>query len=237
MRWGALLSCAVFTACGIVLVAVGELGIGLMSILFFGVGGLALLVPALTRRGAGTVRVTQVEGEPGFLFAISRAKQAVVTVAGVAVTLASVLLAVFGNWILGLLGTVVFGTFAVIGLLGLRGERGLVLTPTRVVARFNGHAEIDWDDVAQAQVIDYLRTRILGISARDPALVRQSRGAWLSRINRRLLPVDVSLPADNFVGDAQRIVDTLALYRTHPARRARIGTTDELERITHDELR
>ena len=55
VRKGPLAACAVFVALGIVLIATGDWVAGLMSVLFFGLGGLALLLPlpaAQWRRGA-----------------------------------------------------------------------------------------------------------------------------------------------------------------------------------------
>ena len=108
----ALAGCVAFALFGLLLVIAGPAEnrvIGTMTILFFGVGALALLAPVLSRRGAGTVRVIEVGSERGFLFPISRLKQLVIVIAVLGMAGGSALLALLGNAVIGILGLVVFG--------------------------------------------------------------------------------------------------------------------------------
>src|SRR5687768_11057625 len=100
VRKGPLAGCAIFVVLGIVLMATGEWVIGLMSVLFFGVGGLALLLPLLPRSG-GAVRITEVGAERAFLFPYGRARRVIVIVAAAGMAAASVVLLVLGNPVVG----------------------------------------------------------------------------------------------------------------------------------------
>ena len=216
-----------FVAAGALLIATGETAIGLMSVLFFGGGALVLGLPLLNRAGAEAVRRTSFDGEPAFLFPISRLKQSVVVLAGLGMGAAGVLIALAGGLFIGVACAVFFGGVAVIGLVSLRGERGLFLTPRRIVARFNGEAEIAWEDLASVEVDDYGSAPFLTLVGR----VHHRRGAWLARLNRRLLPASITLPANSFVGDPQRIVAAVAAYREDERRREWIGMPEEHARL------
>ena len=61
--------------------------------------------------------------------------------------------------------------------------------------------------------------------------VHHRRGAWLARLNRRLLPASIDLPANSFVGDPQRIVAAVAAYREDERRREWIGMPEEHARL------
>lgn len=216
-----------FVAAGALLIATGETAIGLMSVLFFGGGALVLGLPLLNRTGGEAVRRTSFDGEPAFLFPISRLKQGVVVLAGLGMGAAGVLIALAGGLFIGVACAVFFGGVAVIGLVSLRGERGLFLTPRRIVARFNGEAEIAWEDLASVEVDDYGSAPFLTLVGR----VHHRRGAWLARLNRRLLPASITLPANSFVGDPQRIVAAVAAYREDERRREWIGMPEEHARL------
>jgi hypothetical protein len=222
-----LIVCLLFTAAGVFLLAAGETVVGLMCLLFFGFGAVVLALPLLNRRGGDAVRPTSFDGEPALLFAISRLKQGVIVVAAFGMAAAGVLIAVAGNPIVGGLGAVVFGGFGVIALVTLRGERGLILTPRRLVARYNGHAEMAWEDLTSVAVVQFSRAPILALDGHAV----YKRGGWLARLNHRLLPVAIALPADNFVADPDDIVAIVAAYREDEARRALIGRPEEHARL------
>jgi hypothetical protein len=212
-----------FTVAGVVLLATGEVVVGLMALLFFGGGAVVLALPLLNRSGADAVRTTSHDGEPAFLFAISRLKQGVVVVAAFVIAAASVLIAVAGSPVIGVLGAVVFVGFGVIGLATLSGQRGLILTPRRIVARYNGLAEMAWEDLTGVGVVQFRRAQILALDGRAD----YKRGGWLARLNQRMLPVAIALPAGSFVADPDDIVATIAAYREDGARRAMIGRPEE----------
>src|SRR3954453_22451783 len=93
-----------FGLLGLAMVILGDAEtrlIGLTTLLFFGIGGLGLAAPLLTHRREGTVRLTDVGFERGFLFPISRLKQGVATLAALGMASAGVLLAVSGSLLIG----------------------------------------------------------------------------------------------------------------------------------------
>ncbi|WP_028062870.1 hypothetical protein [Solirubrobacter soli] len=206
--------------------------VGAISILFFGVGGLALALPLLSREGAAAVKIVDVGSERGFLLPVARAKQLVLVAAAGGMTAAGVLIALSASLIVGLVCAITFGAFLAIGLVQLGGARGLALTPTRVRLLGWGDAELDWDAVEGAGVITLSRSRILGISATDPRRVRRRGWRVVSAINRRLAIADLVLPADQLAGDAERAADLVNTYLRDPFRRARIGEPDELRRVS-----
>src|SRR3954470_10362843 len=148
-RAGIALICLAFTVTGIVLIADGETPAGAMCVLFFGVGGLVLALPLLTRRDRSTARTIQLGSERALLFPLGTAKQLVAALASAGLAAASVLLLAAGNPI-GVLGVVLFGPIAVVFVAGIRRPRGLALTPTRLVALGFGRVEIPWDAVEWA---------------------------------------------------------------------------------------
>jgi hypothetical protein len=227
VRKGPLAACAVFVALGIVLIATGERVVGLMSVLFFGLGGLALLLP-LMPRSDGAVRIIDVGGERAFLFPYGRARRLVVIVAAIGLTAASVLLLILGNAIIGTIGVVVFGGLTVYAALTWGRAHGLALTPTRVALRGAGGGELPWEAVAAVGFLEYARTRQIGIDATDPALVRRSR---LGRLNASLLPVALLVPVDHLATPPEQTLATLVAYLEEPRRRAAIGTEAELARL------
>jgi hypothetical protein len=155
-------------------------------------------------------------------------KQVVFALASVGITAASVLIALGGSWIVGGLGTVVFGAFTAALLAQLRGRHGLAVTPTRVVVDFNGHAELAWEDVEAIALRELFRSRFVSIQAAAPERVERTGGGWLARLNRA---GDLRVPADGLEGDAARAVALLERYRVQPQARTQIGTADELARV------
>ncbi len=215
--------CAVFALVGVAILVVGGAdgrALGAMVVLFFGVGGLALAAPLLSR-GDG-VELTEVGAERGFRFPISRLKQFVFALASLGMTAACVLIAAAGSWIIGGLGTVVFGGFTLALLAQMRGRHGLVMTPTRVVVDFNGRAELAWEDVAGVTLHD----RYVGIRATEPGRVART-----GRFNRGVGTADVVVPADALAGGPAQAVHLLEHYLAQPGARRAIGTADELARV------
>lgn len=212
----ALIICAAFTVIGVVLLFDADSRlVGLMSILIFGVGGLALAAPVLTR-GAAAPRAAELGSERGVLFPVGRTKQLLAFVACLGFVAGCALIIATGAVVIGLLGVVTFGTFALLALSGLFRARGLVLTPTRVAVLGLGRAEVPWDEIAGVGVFAQGPNRFFGIEAVDPS--RIARGP-LSRLNRRFVPADLVLPAD----DPEALVRTVVTYLDEPERRAELG--------------
>ena len=189
-----------------------------MSVLFFGGGALVLGLPLLNRAGAEAVRRTSFDGEPAFLFPISRLKQGVVVLAGLGMGAAGVLIALAGSLFLGVAcAGVFFGGIAIMGIVSLRAERGLFLTPRRIVARFNGEAEIAWEDLASVEVDDYGSAPLLTLVGH----VHQRRGTWLARLNRRLLPASIQPAGQQLRGRPRADRGALTEYRDDQRRAGR----------------
>jgi hypothetical protein len=227
--------CAAFAVAGAVLAIAGDAEAriaGVIAMLFFGVGGLALTLPLIDRHGRAAVRIVDLEGERAFLLPVARAKQLILLAAAGGLTAAGVLIAIAGSLVIGLLCAVAFGAFLVIGIAQVGGSRGLALTPTRVRLLGWGDAELDWDAVEGASVFSMSRSRILGISATDPRHVRRQGWRLVARVNRGLGTADLVLPADQLAGDPERAADLVNTYRLDPSRRARIGQPAELQRVT-----
>ena len=175
-----LIGCGVFVALGVPMIVFGTGEtrlIGAMSVLFFGGGGLALLLPLLSRGGGAAVRIVDVGAERGFLFGLGRAKRVVVIVAAAGVTAASGLLIAYGYMIVGAAGAVVFGAFMLYAVLTMGREHGLAMTPTRVVVPGAGGGELAWDAVAGVGFVEHARALYIGIDATDETLVRRTRTA------------------------------------------------------------
>jgi hypothetical protein len=214
-RVGIPLICLAFTAGGIVLIAGGETVLGAMCVLFFGVGGLVLALPLLTRRDRSTARTIELDAERALLFPLGTAKQLVAALASAGLAAASVLLVVVGNP-LGIVGAVFFGPVAVLLLTGIGRPRGLALTPTRLVALGLGRVEIPWDAVEWAAVMRMSRTRVIAVKATDPGQVRRG---WFQRLNGRLTPAEITLAADQLAGPPEEAVAEILRWRDDPAAR------------------
>jgi hypothetical protein len=225
--------CLAFAAVGLAMIVFGDAPTrvaGASSLLFFGGGSLALAMPLLTRRGEGAVRLTEVGIERGFLFPLSRAKQLLVVIAAFGMAAAGVLIALAGGVIAGLLCAIVFGTFALVGVSRLFGERGIAITPTRVVVTANSRAEVAWEDVAYFGILRQSRSRMLGVKVSDPQRIERRNGP-LARFNRTLVPVDIVIAADQLAADPEVVLQALVAYLDVPERRRHIGTPDELARV------
>ena len=144
--------CMVFTLLGVLLLAAGsgEARVtGATSVLFFGVGSLALALPLATRRGAGTVELADVGSERGILLPAARAKQLMIIAACAGIAAACALLWAMtpdAAWI-GIGGLVFFGGLGLWRLALLPRRHGLALTPTRLKLLGWGEPELDWDDI------------------------------------------------------------------------------------------
>jgi hypothetical protein len=225
--------CMVFTLLGVLLIVVGsgEARVtGATSVLFFGVGSLALALPLATRRGAGTVELADVGSERGILLPAARAKQLMIIAACAGIAAACALLWAMtpdAAWI-GIGGLVFFGGLGLWRLALLPRRHGLALTPTRLKLLGWGEPELDWDDISDAFLFEQSRNVMLGVRATDPARVRRRRsGRLLPRLNRRLTHSDIAVPAGQLAGPPEHALKTVLTDLGDPARRARLGTTEE----------
>ena len=72
--------------------------------------------------------------------------------------------------------------------------------------------------------------RFLHVYPHDQALVRRHRAgpAWLGRLNTRMEPDGLRVPARMLAGSPDVPIRAVTKYLNHPARRADIGTEREL---------
>jgi hypothetical protein len=240
--WGYAAIVGVFTLCGLLLLVVGPDAetrlTGLVSILFFGLGGLAFLGgPLLTRRGPGTVRAERVSTsaglEPAFVFPTPAAKRWAMTVGAGGMAAAGVLMVFLGAGWIGILAAAVFGLFFVFMLWTARRPQRLVLTPTRIMADAGaGTVELPWEAVEDVELFELPAGRttvdMLGVSATDPGAAVWTRGALLGRMSRNMTAYDLCVGADTFAGSGEDVVEAIRRYRDDPAGRRRIGAEGEL---------
>jgi hypothetical protein len=227
--------CVGFALTGVVLIIIGPADarvLGTIMVLFFGVGSLSLASPLATRRGAATVEIADVGTERGFLLPVARRK-AVMTIAACGGIAAAALLfwaLVPAAWWIGTGGLALFGGLAVWRLVLLPRRQGLALTPTRVKLLGWGDPELDWDDISSAFLFEQSRNVMLGIGATDPSCVRRGRtNRTLARLNRTLSGSDMVVPTAELAGSPSDALEMIHTYQRNPARRARLGTTDELD--------
>jgi hypothetical protein len=227
--------CVGFALIGVYLLIIGPTDarvLGTIMVLFFGVGSLSLASPLATRRGAGTVEIADVGTERGFLLPVARRK-AVMTIAacsGIAVAALLFWAMVPAAWWIGIGGLALFGGLAAWRLTLLPRRQGLALTPTRVKLLGWGDPELDWDDITAAFLFEQSRNVMLGIGATDPARVRRKRPkGLLTRLNRTLTGSDMVVPTGELAGSPQHALEMVQTYQRNPARRARLGTADELD--------
>jgi len=72
---------------------------------------------------------------------------------------------------------------------------------------------------------------MLVVSARDRDAVIWTRGSLLGRLGRRFSAYDLTIGADTFAGEAERVVDAIRRYRDEPERRRQIGSEQEHARL------
>ena len=243
--WGLAALTGLFTLFGLLIIAVGPTAenrlVGLMCVLFFGVGGFAYLGgPLLTRSGPGTVRRerfrTSAGLEPAFVFPTPRSKQLATTVGAGGMAGGSVLLAVIETGWVVIACAAIFGLFFVFMLLSLRRGQKLVLTPTRVVVdAVAGTVELPWEAVVDVEVFEMPAGRatvdMLGIAASDPEAAVWTRGGVLGRLGSNRTGYDLVVGADTFAGEGEDVVAAIRAYRDDPERRRHIGSEEELARL------
>lgn len=227
--------CVGFALLGVVLIIIGPADarvLGAILVLFFGVGSLALASPLATRGGAGTMKIADVGTEHAFLLPIARRKAMMAIAACGGIAGASLLFwaMVPAAWWIGIGGLAFFGGLAVWRVALLPRRQGLALTPTRVKLLGWGDPEIDWEDISSAFLFEQSRDVMLGIGAMDPARVRRQRPkGLLTRLNRTFTGSDIVVPAGQLAGSPQHALEMILTYQRNPARRARLGSADELD--------
>lgn len=234
-----------FTALGIVLLLAGERDerwIGLMIVLFFGVGGSAYVFMPLLGRRTDPVHVGRVAhtggDHPALVFPLVRSRLLLATVACLGFAGAGVIMAVMAETFadpgedpgsprfIGLACAVLGGGAALAGLRGgAFGASYLALTPDGVLFHSPlGSSYVRWDAVSEAGLFEMSHNSFLGISVSDPAAVETSGPRWLQHANRSVSGWDVSFATSTLAVDPSVLEATLRHYLRHPDARRELGT-------------
>jgi hypothetical protein len=217
--------------------------IGLIAVLFFGFGGVAVFaLPLFTRRGRTVVRTEFVRHRgtlsQALVFPYSRAKQRLGTVATLAFAVAGVLAIVYARdiaetggreviWIrlVGLATAALFGSVAVIGFLNGFLARGYVaLLPEGILNRAKvGSSFIPWDAIEEVRMIERYNTRMVGVVASDPRAIEISALGRLSlQLGRSWSGADLLFPANALAAQPELLLKTIAQLHRHPEERSKV---------------
>jgi hypothetical protein len=215
---------------------------GLISVLFFGVGGVMyFLLPRFTRRGREGVRLGTIRfrgaSRPAVVFPQSRGKRRVALVGTTAFTAAGILMAVSANaladpdesanelLVVGLLCAVVFGVMTIVGLVTeFLSAAYVALLPEGIVGGGPlGGSYLPWDAVAEVDIIEIHGNPMVAVVASDPAAIETSSlGLLLSRAGRATTGADLTFAG--LVAPLETLRDAIDHYLDHPNERAGIGT-------------
>jgi hypothetical protein len=225
-------------AVSVAVLAGGEPG-GVVTLLF----ALTLLIVPLSERlpdGSGP-RLGRVRHDgvlqPALIVVAGRGRRALLTL-GAVLFAATAGAMVFAPGlvirIIGVLGLVVFGTFAVASAWALRRQWAITFLPDGLrwdVGTSNGL--IAWDDIDGAGLYDINGSPFLGlVVGRRDAIVRTRAQRWLARADRAISGADQSIPLGMLSVNLERLHATVAAYAEDPAARREIGTEASLRRIT-----
>ena len=180
----------------------------------------------------GNVEIAEIGRERGFVLPAARAKQLGLVAIGVGMTAMSAVIILGGNVVLGVVCTAMFGAVTLLALRGLVGQRGLAVTPTRLVFLGPGRVEIPWDDIEHVELFKQGPNTLMGVTVTDPASVLRRRMRWLRAVNRTMVDTDVSFPVNLLAGGPDAALDLVGRYLEHPERRRTIGAEPELANVT-----
>jgi hypothetical protein len=236
---------ALFTAVGILLLVAGEgdeRWLGLMTVLFFGVGGSAYAFMPLLGRRTDPVHVGRVahrgRDRPALVFPLVRSRLLLATVACLGFAGAGVIMASMAGtfadpgedpgWprFVGVACAVLGAGGAVAGIRGgAFGTTYFALTPDGILFRSPlGSSFVRWDAVTEAGLFEMSHNSFLGISVSDPAAVETTAPRWLQQANRSLSRWDLSLATSTLAVDASVLEATVRHYLRHPEARPELGT-------------
>jgi hypothetical protein len=242
----------VFTSVGLIMLVAGEGADrmwGLITALFFGVGGTVWFVlPRLTRSAREGVHtdVIRFRGStrPALVFRLSKAKRRIAlvgtsafTVVGILFVLNATALAESGQdnpaWLL-LIGLLCIGVFGFLTVLGAASEfssgASVALIPEGIVSGGAVTSFLPWEAVEEVTMIDVRGTPMVGVVARDPTAVETSAlGRILALVGRKTTGVDLA-----FAGLAAPLgvlADALRRYHHHPEEREHIGGAESVPHV------
>lgn len=249
-------------------IALGAPVAGLVGLLIFGGGGAAYLyltrdsgdrAPASpARRGPLSVHGTlpgaasYTERSVGLVFPTRRGMAIAVTAGAAGFVVVGVLLLVIalrpdgaegeGTRVLliavGVLAIVVFGFFAILGLISVvRARRGIALLPEGVYLRAPaGRAWVSWDQIAEVSMVDDGTSPggYLAVLARSPeAITLTGPNRWLHRLNRERYGMDLGYPCQYLRQDPAVVLAEIHRYWADPTARHRLDDPSVLDETEH----
>lgn len=234
-----------FTAVGIFMLVGGEgeeQWLGLLLVLFFGVGGSAYAFMPLLGRGTDPVHVGRVQhrgrDQAALVFPLVRSRLLLTTVACLGFAGAGAIMAVMAEafvdpgedpgWprFIGVSCAVLGAGGALAGIRnGVFGRTYLALTSDGILFHSPvGSSYVPWDDVTEAGLFEMSHNMFLGISVSDPAAVETSGPRWLHQANRGLSGWDLSFATSTIAVDPAVLEETVRHYLQHPEARRELGT-------------
>lgn len=226
-----------FTVIGVLLAVTGleDRGYALLGMVPFGVGGVAIALSLLQRRGTAGARLDEVRGRrggPAVVFPLSKAKLRFLFVGQVCFALMGVGLALYGGEaLIGVLCLTTFGLFALLSLPAVLSGGGVALLPEGLLVwGLPTGGFLPWEAMGELQDIDVGAGQGLGITASDPAKLEAPRGSGLLRAANRALgyQTDISVSASTLGTELDVVAGAIEHVRRHPQQRRRLGTPESL---------
>jgi hypothetical protein len=229
-RLGLVAIGAAFVLVSVLLLAGGEVVIGVMGLLF---GSMAIVVVAAERAPDGSGPKLE---DGALVIRVARLRRILLVLGALLFTAVSALLQLTGALIAqiaGALGVLTFGTFTVVGLWQLRGPYRLVVTPQALRWDQGGEGpSVAWDDVKRVGMLVISGTPTLTIDVKRPQELRRGAvGRWLARANRRLGGGDVNVPLNQLSVDDEFLLSLMTVCAREPEARSTIVTESTLRHL------
>ncbi|MDP9067958.1 MAG: hypothetical protein M3N53_06395 [Actinomycetota bacterium] len=236
-----------FTVFGAIMAVTGEGADriwGLITLLFFGVGGVAVYLPKGDEGPGVEVARGSYRGSEqwGLVFRIDQRRQRVRSIGSLGFAIAGGLMLVFAGEIgeegtryspvlLRVVGGLMLAFFGPLGALAVfrwRARPRVVLLEDGVLMD-QGHnvTFVPWDALEDVGVISIYGNDMLGMLVGDRGQVEANVFArLLLPLNRAISRVDMAYPVDTFVADPRLVVDAMRHYLAHPEERPRLSSGD-----------
>jgi hypothetical protein len=132
--------------------------------------------------------------------------------------------------VIGCLGALVFGSFAVLGLRAAHRPYRIVLLPPGLSWELGTKRPgyVPWDDITRVRTMSINDSWFLTLDARPGGGLRLPGSRRLARLNRALSFADASIALEAFPVEPARLADVVAGYAGSAAARRDIGTERSL---------
>ena len=232
-----------FTVAGLALLIDGDgtdRWVGLLLVLFFGVGGSFMVLRTRLGRRMDPVHTGWVTWRavrrPALVFPLVRSRILLAGIAGLGMGAAGLIMAALagsladpgesGDWprFVGVVAALLFGGMGLIQLRHGFGRGQVALTPEGVLFRGPGSYFVPWEAITEVGLYEVRGTPILGLNVSDPSAVETSVPRWLQKLNREMSDWDVSIPVVMVAVEPEVLDSTVRHYLREPAARAQLGT-------------